>query len=94
MVKFVQMYGIDVHEYLASEGENLMSLVMAKDDDKKKFCEFREKLKETLSLRNKQFVHGDLRPQNIIRCQDKFMVVDFDWTGLSGAANSKVSCQH
>ena len=35
-------------------------------------------------LRNKNFVHGDLRPQNILLLTDgSIRVVDFDWSGLS-----------
>ena len=36
-------------------------------------------------LSNKNFVRGDLRPQNILLLPDKSIrVVDFDWSGLAG----------
>ena len=40
------------------------------------------------ALKERKFVHGDLRPQNITVSSDKkrVTVVDFDWAGVSGSA--------
>ena len=36
-------------------------------------------------LKSNDFVHGDLRPQNILPLADNSIrVVDFDWAGTSG----------
>lgn len=52
------------------------------DNDKQNFDEFKNRLKD--ALKRKEFVHGDLHSPNIIKCKDKFMVVDFDWAGKNG----------
>ena len=46
-------------------------------------------LKEVLQvLRNANFVHGNLRPQNILVTGDQHVcVIDFDWAGLAGEAH-------
>ena len=62
------------------DGESPVSLET--DNDRKKFGEFKKKLKD--ALKRKEFVHGDLRSPNIIKCGDKFMVIDFDWAGKNG----------
>ena len=69
------------------DGESPVSLQT--DSDKIKFDEFMNKLKG--ALRRKNFVHGDLRSPNIIKCEDKFMVVDFDWAGKNGEVKYPVT---
>lgn len=34
----------------------------------------------------KNFVHGDLRPQNILVVDNKVRLLDFDWAGNEGTA--------
>ena len=37
------------------------------------------------TLKNNRYVHGDLRPQNLLQLQDRSVrVVDFDWAGDEG----------
>ena len=46
----------------------------------------KESLVQVLQLmKTKSYVHGDLRPQNIIR-DNKVFVIDFDWAGKEGDA--------
>lgn len=52
-----------------------------KEEVKEKFLRFRTELKTALS---EGFVHGDLRPQNIMHEDGKFCIVDFDWAGKNG----------
>ena len=40
----------------------------------------------TTFMHEKDFVHGDLRPQNILVVEDRVCVVDFDWAGELGTA--------
>ena len=46
-----------------------------------------ECLKQVLRLmQTKKYVHGDLRPQNIIVAENKVYIIDFDWAGKEGEA--------
>ena len=51
--------------------------------------ETKNELKEVLQvLSSANFVHGDLRPQNILVTGDQHVcVIDFDWAGLAGEAH-------
>ena len=46
-----------------------------------------ECLRQVLHLMHtEQYVHGDLRPQNIIVAENKVYIIDFDWAGKEGEA--------
>ena len=46
-----------------------------------------QSLKQVLHLmQTKEYVHGDLRPQNIIVAENKVYIIDFDWAGKEGEA--------
>lgn len=61
------------------EGKTLFNSLLS-ESEKAKLESFKAELAET--LRENKFVHGDLRPQNIIHCgSGTFKVVDFDWAG-------------
>ena len=62
------------------EGKTLFNSPLS-ENEKMKFESFKADLAETLHENN--FVHGDLRPQNIIHYgSGTFKVVDFDWAGM------------
>ena len=66
------------------QGERLSSNTLPQDA-KESFRSFKNHLKYL--LRSNHFVHGDLRPQNIIKSSNgngDFQVVDFDWAGDNG----------
>ena len=37
-------------------------------------------------MQTNDYVHGDLRPQNIIVAENKVYIIDFDWAGKDGEA--------
>lgn len=37
-------------------------------------------------LHSNEYVHGDLRPQNILVVGDTVLILDFDWAGVQGTA--------
>ena len=69
---------------------NWFVVVMEKVNGRPLQCPVDESIKTSLNLvveklSNKNFVHGDLRPQNILLLPDKSIrVVDFDSSGLAG----------
>ena len=61
------------------EGKTSFNSILS-ESEAAKLESFKAELAKT--LREKKFVHGDLRPQNIIHCgSGTFKVVDFDWAG-------------
>ena len=49
--------------------------------------EVKSRLMEAMeALHSNRFVHGDLRPQNVLVVGNSVRIVDFDWAGLEGTA--------
>ncbi|CAJ0852978.1 16073_t:CDS:2, partial [Entrophospora sp. SA101] len=107
LVKFVQQYGIEAHKTCADLG----IAPKFQEDGKLVMVEFLEDDYELLTLHetteikkamhNAEFVHGDLRCENIL-CKKKqkigdnndqvdIVIIDFDWAGRLGQKTTNIS---
>ena len=101
VVKFVRRYGIDVHRCLSEVSQApeifefrelpgewyviVMDKINGVDSMDGRHIVALRKVLDT--LRDNNFVHGDLRRQNIIFLEDGTVrIIDFDWAGRSGQA--------
>ena len=102
VVKFVRShYGKAVHEFLADNAPKLIqcrllpggwyAVVMEQSEGTSFTAEVSQTVKQSLRnavdlMHQNNYVHGDLRQQNILIVSDTVHIVDFDWADTEDAA--------
>ncbi|RKP15792.1 hypothetical protein ROZALSC1DRAFT_18336, partial [Rozella allomycis CSF55] len=98
LVKFSLSYGKEVHQHAADNGfaPSLLSvsrthsgwycIVMDYIDIDPDLPSLDSVLKILKNLHDAKFVHGDVRPGNVVVSNSKVMLLDFDWSGKMGVA--------
>jgi len=100
VVKFTRRYGIDVHQHCATAGHapRVLHFGEVAGDWKMVVMEFIDGVHPVLSspnliisletilsyLARANFVHADLRPNNMLVQEDRVQLIDFDWSGREG----------
>jgi serine/threonine protein kinase len=95
LFKFTNTYGEKVHRLMAEKGyaPELFKVCVLKPNWKVVIMDYKNNLipvtKNDASqigiaicfLHGNNYVHGDLRSNNIFKCDGKITIIDFDWSG-------------